>query len=55
MVEIYTVAGIQLQIAEGNYSVREDCCNAVFERILNSFNLSEEVKFKVLKFYQNHC
>lgn len=55
MAEIYTVAGIQLQVAEGNYSVREDCCDAVFEKILHGFNLSEEVKFKVLKFYQNHC
>jgi len=55
MAEIYTVAGIQLQVAEGNYSVREDCCDAVFEKILNGFNLSEEVKFKVLKFHQKHC
>ena len=55
MAEIYSVAGIQLQVAEGNYSVREDCSDAVFEKILSGFNLSNEVKFKVLKFYQSHC
>jgi len=55
MAEIYSVAGIQLQIAEGNYSIREDCTDTVFEKILNGFNLSDEVKLKVLKFYQSHC
>ncbi|PKH01814.1 hypothetical protein CXF72_14740 [Psychromonas sp. MB-3u-54] len=55
MAELYSVAGIQQQVLEGNYSVKEDCNDLVFNRILNGFTVSEDVKRKVLKFYQKHC
>lgn len=52
---IYSSAGIQLQIAEGNYSVREDCNESVFKRILNGFSISKEVTIKVFRFYEKYC
>jgi hypothetical protein len=55
MAELYSVAGIQQQVLEGNYSVKEDCGDIVFGRILNGFTVSEDVKRKVLKFYTKHC
>ncbi len=55
MAEIYSVVGIQQQVVEGNYSIREDCNDSVFERILNGFNVSEDVKLKILRFYKNYC
>lgn len=55
MAEIYSIAGIQQQIAEGNYSVREDCSDTVFQKILGGFDKSGDVKFKIHKFYEKYC
>lgn len=55
MAEIYSAAGIEQQVAEGSFSVREDCDDVVFERILDGFEISPDVKFKVLKFYRKYC
>lgn len=46
--DIFSSTGIQLQIAEGNYSVREDCNDSVFKRILDGFSMSEDMKNTVL-------
>ena len=53
--EIFSVTGINQQIAEGNYTVKEDCDNEVFNRILNGFSISDDVKLKVLRFYEKYC
>ena len=53
--EIFSVVGIEQQIAEGSYTLREDCSDEVFTRILAGFELSEDVALKVYKFYQKYC
>jgi hypothetical protein len=53
--EIFSVTGINQQIAEGNYMVQEDCDDEVFSRILNGFAVSDDVKRNVFKFYEKYC
>jgi hypothetical protein len=53
--DIYGADNIRRNIAEGTFTTHQDCSIPVFERILKGVSDSEEVKFKILKFYQKYC
>ncbi len=46
---------IRRNVAEGTFTTHQDCSVPVFEKILNGFSVSEEVKIKILRFYQKYC
>lgn len=52
--EIYSVSGIMQEINQGNYVCKEDCNDQIFKRILDGFQLSEDVKMKIFKFYNSY-
>jgi len=53
--EILGADSISRNIAEGNFSIHQPCEDIVFNKILDGFNTSEEVKFKIKRFYENFC
>lgn len=55
MAGIYSISGIQQQVMAGNYSIKEDCDQAVFNKILNGFANSEDVPLKIFRFYEKFC
>lgn len=52
---IYGAQGISRNVAEGNFSTHIPCDEAVFRQILIGFEVSDEVSYKILRFYENHC
>jgi len=53
--EILGADSISRNIAEGNFTVHQPCKDIVFNKILDGFNVSDEVKFKIKEFYENYC
>jgi hypothetical protein len=53
--EIYSVTGINAEIEQGNYTIKENCSIDVFQRILQGFAISKDVKRKIYNFYKKHC
>ncbi|MDM8559018.1 hypothetical protein [Candidatus Parabeggiatoa sp. HSG14] len=53
--DIYGANNIIRNVAEGTFITHQDCSEPVFEKILKGFSVSEEVKIKILRFYQKYC
>ena len=53
--EVFGVNSISRNVAEGNFIVHQPCSEVTFNRILKGFEVSEEVRFKIKKFYNKYC
>ena len=53
--EIFGADNISRNVAEGNFIAHQPCNDATFNRILNGFEVSEEVRFKIKRFYEMYC
>ncbi len=53
--DIFSVDRIAMNIADGTFQTHQDCNDATFQRILAGFNVSPDVKGKVLSFYRKYC
>lgn len=46
---------ISLNISKGTFTIHQPCNDPVFQNILDGFNLSDEVRYKIKRFYKNNC
>lgn len=53
--DIFGADSISRNVAEGNFTLHVPCSEATFERIFGGFNISDEVRPKIKKFYQRYC
>ncbi len=53
--DVFGSDNISRCVADGTFTVHQDCSSSTFERILAGFEVSEEVRPKVLKFYRGYC
>jgi hypothetical protein len=52
---VYGANNISRNVAEGNFRIHQPCSEITFNRILNGFSESEEVSFKIKRFYEIYC
>lgn len=53
--DIFGADSLSRNVAEGAFQVHQPCSDELFTRILNGFDISEDVRLKVKKFYSNYC
>jgi len=53
--DIFGSDSISRNIAEGNFRIHDPCSDQVFNKILQGFESSEELRFKIKRFYECYC
>lgn len=53
--DIFGADTVKRNIDDGTFDVHEPCGDGTFKRILEGFDISEDVTGKVLNFYQKYC
>lgn len=53
--DIFGANSISLNIANGSFTLHESFDDLIFEKILSGFAISNEVRPKIKKFYQQYC
>lgn len=53
--DIFGAENIALNVANGSFEVRQNCEDETFTRILNGFDISDDVRPKPFRFYEKHC
>lgn len=53
--DIFGVDSVSRNVAEGNFIAHAPCTDDIFQRILDGFAISEEVKPKIRSFYERYC
>ena len=53
--DIFGATTTERMVAEGDISLHDPFCDVIFEKILAGFYQSNEVKPKILKFFQKYC
>lgn len=53
--EIYGADNIARNVADGTFSAHEPCTDGTFKRILDGFDISDDVRPKVHSFFEKYC
>ncbi|MFT4928535.1 MAG: hypothetical protein ACI8WB_004654, partial [Phenylobacterium sp.] len=53
--DIFGADNISRNVAEGNFSAHQPCDELTFSRILNGFEISNEIRPKIKQFYFKYC
>ncbi|WP_282167105.1 hypothetical protein [Shewanella japonica] len=53
--DIFGADNIARNVADGTFQVHEDCTDETFVRILDGFDISDDVRPKPFRFYEKHC
>lgn len=53
--DIFGADNIARNVADGTFDVHRDCTDGTFKRILDGFDISDEVRPKIHKFYEKYC
>ena len=53
--DIFGIETIKRSVAQGDFTIHQDCNESVFQRILDGFKISDEVRRRVLQFYEKYC
>lgn len=53
--DIFGSESISRNVAEGNFSIHDPCSDQAFNKILQGFESSNELRFKIKRFYENYC
>lgn len=53
--DIFSVNSLKNNVDNGNFTPHKPCCDQVFTRVLNGFNVSKHTPYKVKQFYNNYC
>lgn len=52
---VYKASNIQNAVEKGVYETRPDMLDETFRRVLKGFELTDEVPYKVFRFYEKYC
>jgi hypothetical protein len=52
--EILVADNVTRSVAEGNFAVHEVCSDETFRRVIDGFDVSDEVRIKIHRFYEKH-
>ncbi|PTP23814.1 hypothetical protein CWO07_22730 [Vibrio splendidus] len=52
--EILVADNITRNVAEGNFAVHDPCSDIAFKRVVDGFDISDEVRIKIHRFYEKH-
>ncbi|EPT0794497.1 hypothetical protein [Yersinia intermedia] len=53
--DIYASTSLAAGVMAGDMTVRPPCPEAAFQRILDGFNISKQVKLNIKNYYQKYC
>lgn len=53
--DIFGAESVQQRIDDGTFDVHQVCPDGTFARILDGFDISEDVSIKAHKFYEKYC
>lgn len=53
--DVFGSENISRNVAEGNFSIHSPCSDTTFNRVMQGFESSEEVRYKIKRFYERYC
>lgn len=52
---IFGAVSVSQQVSSGDFDIHDPCSEEALKKILDGFQISENVTFKVKRFFENYC